>query len=72
MPALFRRVTVRVAPRCIFYIGGPERGRVLAEAGVGVKGLDAEQLSWLVEFLLVAQEIYDEELGPNGVGDGEA
>ena len=52
-------------------IGPPNVVALLpATVNVPLDQLDSEQLSWLVEFLLVAQEIYDEELGPDG--DAEA
>ena len=49
----------------------PEEDIVYATVNVPLAQLDAEQLSWMVEFLLVAQEIYDEELnGPEVVAEG--
>jgi hypothetical protein len=44
----------------------PEEDIIYATVNVPLDQLNAEQLSWLVEFLLVAQEIYDEELNPEG------
>lgn len=44
----------------------PEEDVIYATVNVPLDQLDSEQLSWLVEFLLVAQQIYDEELGPDG------
>lgn len=44
----------------------PEEDIIYATVNVPLEQLNAEQLSWLVEFLLVAQEIYDEELNPEG------
>jgi hypothetical protein len=40
----------------------PEEDIIYATVNVPLDQLNSEQLSWLVEFLLVAQEIYDEEL----------
>jgi hypothetical protein len=50
----------------------PEEDIIYATVNVPLdEQLDAEQLSWLVEFLLVAQEIYDEEQGgPEVVAEG--
>jgi hypothetical protein len=47
----------------------PEEDIIYATVNVPLEQLDAEQLSWLVEFLLVAQEIYDEELNGESGGD---
>jgi hypothetical protein len=44
----------------------PEEDIIYATVNVPLEQLGGEQLSWLVEFLLVAQEIYDEELNPEG------
>ena len=44
----------------------PEEDIIYATVNMPTDQLNAEQLSWLVEFLLVAQEIYDEELNPEG------
>jgi hypothetical protein len=48
------------------YCLDPEEDVIYATVNVPLEELGAEQLSWLVEFLLVAQEIYDEEMGPEG------
>jgi hypothetical protein len=53
------------------YCLDPEEEIVYATVNAPLESLNAEQLSWLVEFLLVAQEIYDEELSPGGE-DAEA
>jgi len=52
------------------YCLDPEEEIIYATVNVPAAELNAEQLSWLVEFLLVAQEIYDEEQNPDGAGDG--
>jgi hypothetical protein len=46
----------------------PEEDIIYSTVNVPLEQLNAEQLSWLVEFLLVAQEIYDEELNPEAGG----
>jgi hypothetical protein len=55
------------------YCMDPDEEVIYATVNSPVAELDAEYLSWLIEFLLVAQEIYDQELsgeGPEVVAEG--